>query len=125
MYKLNYGSKTQSKMLLDISVFEYSEKESIFNHIADDILAVDDDETIYVFTYENYMNDNDDILVFRNKEFFYNFVLTMIGEDGFRKSKYKSFSGYNFFLFECESWEEAYKMCVDLREESPLCYGKN
>ena len=42
----------------------------------------------------------------------------------FLESKSFDSAYYTFSLYEYESYQEAYKSCLDLQEENPLCYGK-
>jgi hypothetical protein len=44
--------------------------------------------------------------------------------DGNLNSVYPFFEGEPIFLQEYASYEEAYKVALDIKEESPLCYSK-
>lgn len=76
-------------------------------------------KVVYIFTYQNIdENDHDDCEVFITEKIH---VIT----DLFNQAHFWGFDTLNdFFLFEYESYEDAYKNALDMKEDSPLCYNK-
>ncbi len=104
-YKLNF-SKLNSNS--DIDVIEFTSASRRASFIADRVVGVKPDRVFTLIVSYSKTNDSEiDVYIFDN----YSCVQDVV------KSKW-----IDFFLFEWESYEEAYKNALDLREPNPLCY---
>ena len=74
--------------------------------------------TVYLFTYEEIIKDEDAEV----------YVTQRIGEVAQiilnREHNGLDIGVNTFYLFEFESFEEAYKVALNMKETSPLCYNK-
>jgi len=117
-FKLNYGSKLQVALGMDIEIFKYKSIFECYDKI-DDIVNDTDQKTIYLFTYDHPSDDNYDIIITRN----INPILDFINKHR-RESTAPATLDYNFFLQEYKTWQDAYDVALMMREGSLFCYSE-
>jgi len=84
------------------------------------VYAKDDKKTVYLFT-SNFCFDPDDVHNEFNKEIYIESDFGLIYCAALRILDY---SDTEIFLQEYESFEDAYKVALDMRECNPLCYNQ-
>ena len=104
-YKLNFSELNSNS---DVECLEFTSAKKRASFIADRVIASNPKR---VFTFIVKYSDNDelsDVYVFENWTCIQSIVET----------RWK-----DFWLFEWESYEDAYANALDLKEVSPLCYS--
>lgn len=104
-YKLNFSELNSS---WDVQSLEFTSAKKRASFIADRVVS---NTPKRVFTLIVQYTDNDepsDVYVFENWSCIQSFV----------EARWKE-----FWLFEWESYEDAYQNALDLKEVSPLCYS--
>ena len=104
-YKLNFSELNSNS---DVEHLEFTSAKKRASFIADRVIS---NNPKRVFTFIVKYSDNDehsDVYVFENWSCIQSIVETRWKE---------------FWLFEWESYEDAYKNALDLKEVSPLCYS--
>jgi len=104
-YKLNFSKLNSTS---DVECLEFTSAKKRASFIADRVIATRPNR---VFTFVVKYTDNDedsDVYVFDSWS-----CIASIAGDGWK----------DFWLFEWESYEDAYKNALDLKEVSPLCYS--
>lgn len=104
-YKLNFS---ELNSVSDIEYLEFTSAKKRASFIADRVIA-NNPKRVFVFIVQYSENDaHYDVYVFEDWSCIQKNV----------EDKWKQ-----FWLFEWESYEEAYKNALDLKEGSPLCYS--
>lgn len=116
--KLHYATKDLKG---DIPQIELKDQDHLFDYISN-VLYPEFDNTeegelinyndlVFLFSFRDSM-DQSEIFISENIASICDFISLMVYLDGDDQA----------FLFECDSFEEAYKMALDMKEESKLCY---
>ena len=128
MIELHYSAKRNLPIVSDddllfdlgseVEEYECQDEDDLIESVQN-LLLSDDDKTVYLFAIE--FSDNfdtsdskieDEIYVHHNATFVEFFLSSHLFLEHIEK----------VFLFECNSYEEAYKMALDMREGNPLCF---
>lgn len=118
-FKLNYGSKLQVALDMDIEIFRYKSIFDICDKVAE-ILYNSDKKTIFLFTYDYISLYNNHIIITANINPILDFVKNMK-----ETKQVPAMDDNNFFLQEYKSWEDAYSVALMMREGSPICYRQD
>jgi hypothetical protein len=106
-YKLNYSELGSSK----IQELSFSTAQKRASFIADKVIATS--PKVFVLVVKHAEKDSQDDSMDSVYIFDWYSSISFIEKDNWRQ----------YFLFEEESYEEAYKLALDLKETSPLCYS--
>lgn len=117
MYTLHYAHRDLQD---DIPVIEFS----TYNDLTDYVLEIIErsEKCVYLLTFDSMpddLTDYDEIIVSQNGYYIYNFFKTGMMSDIDLVLDVRT-----FFLQEYESYEEAYKVALDMNEGKELCYSK-
>lgn len=104
-YKLNFSELNSNS---DVENLEFSSAKKRASFIADRVIGVNPKRVFTLIIKYSKNDEHSDVFVFENWSGIQNVV----------ESKWKE-----FWLFEWESYEDAYKNALDLKEVSPLCYS--
>ena len=110
MYKVNYAS---IDLKGDIPTFSFNGWKERLSFLTDKIIGSKNKVFLLSINY-NSDNDIDDVYVFN----IWNCVRFL------EEKKYNS-NHFAFHLQEYDSYEEAYKVALDMKEENELCYSKD
>ena len=125
MKKLHYADISNNE---DIPCYEFKTFNKLIDFISDKMFNEDlqpYSNIVYLLTYEEKGVNGAVVIdeccgeILDHLEAMKKFDLGEFS-DGLRKSKYYN----NYFLQEYESYEDAYRVALDMREISELCYNK-
>jgi len=107
-YKIYYA---KLNLTSDIGFFLFQTKESVVEWVMD--IALSDPNRVFLVAIQEevFITDNAALVV----ELFENTL----------NAAYPYFEGDEIFIQEYNSFEEAYKVALDMKETSPLCYAKD
>lgn len=121
-YKLHYASIECQE---DIPCFEFETFDELKNHILSILFGSDEScfNRVYLFTYEEIVNNKNGIdgaILIEDNVGVLTHYLQCMEIEGLEGSLKDLF--HTYYLQEYSSYEEAYKVALSMREQSPLCY---
>lgn len=99
----------------DIPCLIFNSKKELIDHVCVKLTVEDTEIKVYLISIENHEGENSPVFVEENPLNIFHFLVTNT----------KTPTIFKCFIQEYRSYEEAYKVALDMKECSDLCYDRS